>query len=87
MRPDWVCEVLSPSNAANDRVSKRRLYAAHGVPYYWIIDPEGRTLEALRCEGPGKVWTEVGSYDEASVARIAAFEAVDLEVGRLFPRR
>ncbi len=87
VRPDWVCEVLSPSNAANDRVKKRRLYAAHGVPYYWIIDPEERTLEALRCEGPGEVWIEIGSYDDTSVARVAPFEAVELEVGRLFPPR
>jgi len=46
--PDWICEVLSPSNAAHDRVTKRRLYAKHEVPYYWLVDPQTRTLEALR---------------------------------------
>ena len=40
--PDWVCEVLSPSTAARDRIIKRRLYAQAGVPYYWLIDPELR---------------------------------------------
>ena len=83
--PDWICEVLAPSNAANDRVKKRRLYAAHGVPFYWIIDPEARTLEALRCEGPDNVWVEIGSYDDESLAGIAPFDVIDLEVGRLFP--
>ena len=85
--PDWVCEVLSPGNAANDRVKKRRLYAAHGVPHYWLIDPAARTLEALRCESPGSPWMEVGSYDDDSLARIAPFDAIELEVGRLFPPR
>jgi hypothetical protein len=46
--PDWVCEVISPSNAAQDRVRKRRVYATHRVPFYWIIDPAARLLEALR---------------------------------------
>jgi Uma2 family endonuclease len=83
--PDWVCEVLSPSNAPHDRVRKRALYARHGVPYYWIVDPTGRTLEALRLDPATGAWIEVGAYDDQSTAGIAPFEAVALEVGRLFP--
>ena len=29
-------------------------------------------------------WVEFGVYDEAAAARIAPFEAVELQVGRLF---
>lgn len=83
--PDWICEIISPSNASNDRVKKRRLYATHAVPFYWIVDPEERTLEALRFDATSNVWVETGSYDDASIARIAPFEAIELEVGRLFP--
>lgn len=83
--PDWICEITSPSNASNDRVKKRRLYATHAVPFYWIVDPEERTLEALRFDATSNVWIETGSYDDASIARIAPFEAIELEVGRLFP--
>jgi len=83
--PDWICEIVSPSNAAHDRVTKRRLYATHAVPYYWIIDPGARTVEALRFDAAANAWVEVGSYDDASLARIAPFEAIELEVGRLFP--
>lgn len=82
-RPDWVCEVLSPSNVAHDRVQKRRLYATHGVPFYWIVDPEARTLEALRLED--HTWVDAGTYDDTATARIPPFEAIELEVGRLFP--
>lgn len=83
--PDWVCEVVSPSNAAYDRVRKRELYARYGIAYYWLLDPAARTLEALRLEHTAKEWIEVGAYDDASLARIAPFEAIELEVGRLFP--
>ncbi|MBK6519893.1 MAG: Uma2 family endonuclease [Polyangiaceae bacterium] len=81
--PDWVCEVLSPSNAAHDRVTKRRLYAEHGVPFYWIIDPADGTLEALRLDHG--VWVEVAVLDATDVARVPPFEAIELPVGRLFP--
>jgi Uma2 family endonuclease len=80
--PDWLCEVLSPSNEAHDRVRKRRLYAAHGVGHYWIIDPEARTLEAFMLVG--ERWQDAGSFDETAVARVPPFEAIDIPVGRLF---
>lgn len=80
--PDWVCEVVSPSTAAHDRVTKRHLYARAGVPHYWLIDPEARVLEALSLRDG--VWVETGVFDDTATARIAPFEAIELEVGRLF---
>jgi len=44
--PTLVVEVLSPSTMRLDRGPKRDLYARHGVPYYWIVDPEARAVEA-----------------------------------------
>jgi Uma2 family endonuclease len=83
--PDWICEVVSPSNAAQDRVGKRNLYARSGIPYYWLVDPDARTLEALRLDLAARTWVEVGAYDDGALARIAPFEAIELEVRRLFP--
>ena len=80
--PDWACEVLSPSTAARDRVAKRALYARAGVAHYWLIDPEARVLEALALRD--RTWMEIGVYDDSATARIAPFEAIELEVGRLF---
>jgi Uma2 family endonuclease len=80
--PDWVCEVLSPSTAARDRIIKRRLYAQAEVPFYWLIDPEVRGLEALTLRDGG--WVELGVFDDTATARIAPFEAIELEIGRLF---
>ena len=49
--PTLVVEVLSPSTARLDRDWKMRLYAGHGVPYYWIVDPETRSIEAFTLAG------------------------------------
>jgi Uma2 family endonuclease len=83
--PDWVCEVVSRSNAAHDRVRKRALYARAGVAQYWLVDPEDRTLEALRLDAATGHWVEVGAYGDDAIARIPPFDAIELEVGRLFP--
>jgi Uma2 family endonuclease len=81
--PDWICEIASPSNARQDRVEKRALYAAQGVRHYWLVDPEARMLEALQLEA-GR-WLELGTHDDSATARIAPFDAIEIEIARLFP--
>jgi Uma2 family endonuclease len=46
--PDWVCEILSPSNAKTDRVEKLQTYFASGVGHYWLVDPLEGSLEIFR---------------------------------------
>jgi Uma2 family endonuclease len=81
--PDWVCEVLSPSNVAVDRVHKAALYAERGVPFLWLVSPQERPLEAFRLDAG--LWTRVASHDDKTRARILPFEAVELELGLLCP--
>lgn len=40
-----AAEVLSPSTARADRVTKRRLFRDQGVPESWIVDLDARTIE------------------------------------------
>lgn len=42
-----VVEVLSKSNAARDLVVKRHEYAAGGIPQYWMVSRDDRTLTVL----------------------------------------
>lgn len=43
--PDFIVEVLSKKTAATDHGVKKQDYAAHGVPEYWIVDPEQQRIE------------------------------------------
>ena len=45
--PDLLVEILSPSTERRDRIVKRELYARHGVPEYWLIDPYAKTIIVL----------------------------------------
>lgn len=37
--PDWIIEIVSPSNSSHDYVRKLNLYMDAGVREYWIVDP------------------------------------------------
>ena len=81
-RPDWVCEVLSPSNAGNDLVKKLRTLQACGVPHYWIVDPEHRTLTVMRWTADGYLTVLTGEPTEP--VRAEPFEAIELDLGVVF---
>jgi Uma2 family endonuclease len=64
--PDLVVEVLSPSNRGFDKIKKRRLYEAHGVPEYWIVDPPTETLEIYRTTASGGHLARCASLSRAA---------------------
>jgi Uma2 family endonuclease len=46
-----VCEITSPSNAANDRVLKMNYYAAAGIPWYLLIEQDSAALHLYQLAG------------------------------------
>jgi Uma2 family endonuclease len=47
-----VCEITSPSNAANDRLLKMHHYAEAGIPWYLLVDTDPEmVLRLFRLEG------------------------------------
>jgi Uma2 family endonuclease len=82
VRPDWVCEIVSPSNAGNDRVKKLRIYHQHEVPHYWIVDPRDESLTVLRWSPEG--YTAVLVAQRGERVRPEPFGALELPVGVLF---
>jgi Uma2 family endonuclease len=84
LTPDWVCETLSPSTERIDRGKKLRIYAREGVRHIWLVNPIAETLEAYRLEN-GR-WTLIVTHAGDVSARIEPFEAVQLELFRLWGR-
>ncbi|WP_394836840.1 Uma2 family endonuclease [Pendulispora rubella] len=80
--PDWVCEVLSPSTAAIDRVDKMPIYAEAGVDHAWLVDPILQTVEVFRREGSQRLLLRTFKGDRA--IRAEPFEAIEIPLGALW---
>jgi Uma2 family endonuclease len=82
LRPDWACELVSPTNKKRDRVDKFGVLHRNRVPHYWIADPLEHVLEVYR-------WTDSGylavlTAKAGDVVRAEPFDAVELAVAVLF---
>ncbi len=55
VRPDWICEIVSASNANDDTIKKLRLYHRVEIPHYWLVDPRDATLTVMRLHPDGYV--------------------------------
>ena len=82
IRPDWVCEIASPSHEKRDFVDKLGVLHRAGVPHYWILHPEQKMLIVHR-------WVEAGyltvlSATSGQRVRAEPFDAIEIAVGALF---
>ncbi len=81
-RPDWVCEILSPSNEKRDLVQKPRTLLAAQVPHYWILDVHEKVLLVQRWTRDG--YTTVQQAMAGETVRAEPFDAIELRVSILF---
>jgi Uma2 family endonuclease len=83
--PDWVCEVLSPSNARHDRTKNLPNYARVGVGWAWLIDVRDRTLEVRELKAGA--WVERRVVSNEKQVRLPPFEEIEIPLARLWVSR
>ncbi len=65
----WIIEVAQTS-LNRDRTLKARIYAAAGIPEYWLLDLTGAALIVLRSPQGGQ-YTEVQTLQSGAIAPLA----------------
>ncbi len=84
LAPDWACEVLSASTALLDRRLKLPIYAREKVPHVWLVNPTARSVEVFRLDGAS--YRLIVTHGEDEVVRLEPFDAIELELGALWPQ-
>lgn len=82
-RPDWVCEVLSPSTARWDRIKKLDVYHRARVEWAWLADPVEETIEVFQWSEQG--WLRSHTSVGREPARLPPFDAIALELAEIWP--
>ncbi|WP_338825988.1 hypothetical protein MTBGP_26520 [Moorella thermoacetica] len=80
--PDLVIEVISPSTVRRDRIRKSRLYLKHGVKEYWLVDPEGGTVEIFTYTPEG--WRLAGTYSQEEILNSPLLPGLAIDLNAVF---
>lgn len=79
--PGLIVEVLSPANKRREREEKLADYASLGVPEFWVISPDVRTIEVLHLEGGG--FRRAGVFTEG-ILMPKSFAGVQVAISRIW---
>jgi len=79
--PLLMVEVLSRSTRRYDATLKKRIYESHGVPSYWLVDPDEPSLTVLELDEAGR-YAETARVSGAEVLRVERPFPVELRLTR-----
>jgi len=79
--PDFVAEILSPSNTAIEMERKFELYRHAGVREYWVLDGEQKILHAY-CFEKGNI--AFRSYSAADIVPVEIFSGLNIVLEQVF---
>lgn len=81
--PDLVVEILSPSTQRYDRLLKFNRYMRAGVPEYWIVDPDTRSVSVYTLEEDAYHAATV--YVAGSTVPVSVLEGCVIDLSTVFP--
>jgi Uma2 family endonuclease len=83
--PDLAVEVVSPGSVTIDRKTKFTQYRKAGVRFYWIVDPQLKTIEGWELKN--RRYVPVGRGQGSAVISLAPFVDLQIPLSRLWRTR
>lgn len=80
-----VCEILSPSNAATDKILKMHFYAEAGIEWYLLVDPAAGTFTLHTLHGT--TYVEHATTEVGGILRLTAPVTAAIDTARLLGQR
>ncbi|GHU67290.1 hypothetical protein FACS1894184_06860 [Clostridia bacterium] len=80
--PDFIIEVISPSNSKRDTSEKLDIYMKAGVQEYWIIDPVLRTVHIHR---QGDAYSSAIAYIYSDRIPVTVLDDFSIDMTTVFP--
>ena len=77
-KPLLIVEIISDSTRGRDRNQKKSFYMEAGVPEYWIVDPESRTITVVRPHEADHEESKRLSWEAAGVAEPLVIRVADV---------
>ena len=74
--PDWIIEIVSPSNSSHDYVFKLNKYLNAGVREYWIVDPAIETVYVYKFDENS---TNLSHYTFMDIIPVGIYENLKID--------
>jgi Uma2 family endonuclease len=81
---DLAIEIISETNRDHDVATKRADYAVAGIPEYWIVDPEARTVRVLTLSAGASAYEVAGDYGLGGTVTSKLLAGLTIDVAALF---
>jgi Uma2 family endonuclease len=81
--PDLIVEILSPSTASKDLKIKFERYERAGAREYWVVDPEGKTVQIFTLGADGRYGRPRVNAD-GDLARVGIFPDLEIDLAVVF---
>lgn len=91
--PKFIAETLSPSTAKRDKSEKKDIYEKAGVEEYWIVAPQGRSVDIYYLEDGRYILEqsyilqddrEDEYYNAETVIGLRGFPHIQMTLGDIF---
>jgi Uma2 family endonuclease len=76
--PILVVEIVSGSTRRRDHIQKRQFYLELGIPEYWIVDGQTRSVRIVRPDASDRVERGVVAWQPPGASDALTFDVADL---------